>query len=267
MTDVLGYARTSPGTNEEGTSLPGQKQDIRDFCDERDWNLLYIFEDEDVSGRKTPPQEREGFSEMLGWLSERSNIDKIVVREKKRVARDTKVLMTLDMFWDTQVGREIDIYSVVQDGPIGVNEYGDSDDPMEKMMGELFQYMKNMMSELEAAMTAQNTRESLRRKKERGEPVGSIPWGLTTDKQKHGEDQATEYLPDDEDEDHFRTAIQIINDFEDRGKDPHEDSAAPVGRKYGMDHSNLTVGVRNIWDKRELYRQVAEDHRPDLTVL
>jgi DNA invertase Pin-like site-specific DNA recombinase len=268
MDRVVGYARTSPGTNDEGTSLPGQKKDVEDYCDENGWDLAEIFSDEDVSGRKVPPQERDGFSDLLGVLNENDGIDTIVTRKKSRISRDTKTLMTLDMFFEMQVGRDIKIWSVEADGPIGQSDVDEDADPMDKMMYEMMEYMKNMLKELEAAMTAQSTRESLRRKKSRGEPVGSTPYGLTTDKQKFDHVQeATEYLPDDEDDDHFKTCVQIINDFVQRDTDPYEGAASPVGREYGMDHTNLTEGVRNVWEKRDMFKEIAEKHRDDLTVL
>ena len=268
MKSVLGYARTSPGTNDEGTSLPGQKKDIEDYCDEKDWDLIKIYQDEDVSGRKVPPQERDGFSELLGYLNDNKNIDTIVTRKKSRISREAKTLMTLDMFFEMNVGKEIDIYSVEVDGKIGQSEMANSDDPMEAMMGEMFEYMKNMLQELEAAMTAQSTRESLRRKKKRGEPVGSTPYGLTTDKQKYEDiDEATEYLPNDESTDHFKICIQIINHFNHENTNPYDGPAGPVGEEYKIEHSNPTVGVRNIWDKRDLYVSIAKEHRPELTIL
>jgi len=264
--EVVGYYRTSPGTNDEGTSLPGQRDDVRDFCEEKSWDLVDEFEDEDVSGRKVPPQDRDGFSELLGLLSDRPSIEAIVCRKKDRISRSAKVLMTLDMFFEIQIGRDIEIYFASGDERLG--DDSEPDDPMDALMMEMTSYLKNMLSELEAVMTAQSTQEALRRKKKRDEPVGSTPYGLVTDKEKfENRDRATEYRPDDRDIDHFRICVQILNDFESRDTDPWDSPAGPVGDEYGMDHSNPTVGVRNLWERRDLYREVAERHRPDLPVL
>lgn len=111
-------------------------------------------------------------------------------------------------------------------------------------------------------------KETLEAKKKRGEPVGRPPFGLTTDKQKHDADEAREYLPKDEKQDDFKTAIRILNEYAYIDAEPGDEDAPPpgtIGREYGL--ASPTDTVRAIWDKRRLYKKVAEKHRDDLAIL
>ena len=64
MTRAVGYIRVStPLQAKEGESLETQKKQIRSFCDQKDWELTYIYADEGVSGAKA--EHRTQFQQML----------------------------------------------------------------------------------------------------------------------------------------------------------------------------------------------------------
>lgn len=120
----------------------------------------------------------------------------------------------------------------------------------------------------ESSSRGESVRETLQAKRKRGEPIGRPPFGLTTDKIKHGTDEATEYLPKDEKQDDFKTAIQILNEYAYIGGGPGDDDTPPpgtIGKEYGL--ASPTDTVRSIWEKRRLYKKVAKKHRPELSLL
>lgn len=278
-TRLLGYARTSPGTNEDGTSLKGQSRDINDYTDKNDYELVTpksnhtdtdkdqyteVYCDEDISGRKTKPWSRDGFQSLIMHFRDDESIDGIVIRRQDRISRETQVRMSMAPLLEAHMGKDVELHITQEDGRISDSEV-DSDDPTESMMQTFMNAFRSMMKEYEAKMAAANTKSALQQKIKRGEPVGTLCYGLTTNKKKFDENQATEWLPDDDDVDKFKQGVNVIDDFASRDTTPYDSTAASVGRECDLDVSNYTVTVRNIWDYREIFHQVTQDHRPDLT--
>lgn len=283
---VLGYGRTSPGTNDEGTSLPGQRQDVEQLCEDQGFELVGWYEDEDVSGRKTKPHEREGFNELIAHVRQDDEIEAIVVRRKDRISREASVQMSIDIILEMHMGRALDIW-LAQDGVrLGDEEEEGDMDPVERITHEITDMIRMYMKELEAAQSAMNTKRRLESKKRDGEPVGHNHRGLITNKLAYGENEAKHYVPDfeitdrqlenwreeypnKEWEEEFWDVIKVLLTFEFSDTDPYENYVKPtaggVGRRMGWDGergTSATKAVRNVWDARDLYYEVVD--REDL---
>lgn len=263
MTKAIGYCRTSPGTNDEGTSLDGQRRDVRTYCEENNIELVEIYEDEDVSGRKTKPWERDGGLAMMEQLTEDEEIDIIVARNKKRLSRQTNVQMSLGLLMKSHIGREVEIHTVVEGGPVGTGDFTESDDPMAAVQAQVIEMVESLLSEFEAAKTAADTRTALRDKQKRDEPVGRPTWGLTTNKDKYeDQDTATHFLPGDR----FGDALEILATIEETGIDPLENGQDPSPHSIGKEYGVQTRTVRNIYRNRWKYKQAAEEDGTNWTV-
>jgi site-specific DNA recombinase len=60
---AVGYIRVSTAAQaEKGESLDTQKRQIEDYCQQKGWTLIQIYEDAGVSGSKA--EGRPGFIEM-----------------------------------------------------------------------------------------------------------------------------------------------------------------------------------------------------------
>ena len=268
----VAYRRTSPGTNDEGTSLPGQRDKIESWADENDHELIDMFTDEGVSGQKTSPLERDGFFEAKEMLLRHPEAEFIVAKTKDRYGRQMRDLFSLRVLLNElhreRHGDEGDIQVLtVEDGILDYRiERGPDSDPIEQIMDFMKEMMVVFMSSYEAAQTSKKTSSSLQEKKDRSEPVGRPPFGLTTDKSKRGTDRATMYLPKDTEEDKFATAIRVLSEFDEKAGETPQTDSGPSAWRAGKDHgiSSPSKTVKSIWDKRELYREVAEEHREDL---
>lgn len=268
MDRAVAYLRTSPGTNDDGTSIPGQRRDIQGWADEHDVDIVAWFEDEGVSGQKTAPLERDGFAELKEFVF-RENVQTIVARRTHRFGRQVKDLMALrelfrwlyeERFREQQTFRFVDVEGDDLDYEIDRDSDTDPVEQFSEMIPELFSVLLGTMK---AAETSRDTSTALQGKKSRDEPVGRPPFGLTTDKAKRDDqDTATEYLPGDR----FETAIAVLSEFDEAvGRTPDTDdgpSAWAAGRDHGVSSPSKTV--KSMWERRDLYRRVAQDHRPDL---
>lgn len=82
MIEAAGYTRLS----QDGMSIPEQKEKIRSYCDDRDFELREIFDDgKRASGYET--DERPEYRE-LRQLVKDEQIDAVVVRDTGRIGRD-----------------------------------------------------------------------------------------------------------------------------------------------------------------------------------
>jgi site-specific DNA recombinase len=72
--NVVGYIRVSTqGQAKGGYSLKYQEDEIKVYCKENRWNLIYIFRNEGIGGTKLNEEaleiDRVGLQEMLAHLS------------------------------------------------------------------------------------------------------------------------------------------------------------------------------------------------------
>lgn len=261
----ISYLRTSPGTNRGGTSIPGQRDAIESWADERDHEIVEEFVDEGISGRKISPLDRPGFEDAKEFLLRDPQIDFIVAKTKDRFGRQMKDLISLREILrrvhEERHGDEriIEVLTTTGDDlDYSIDDESD-EDAVEQIVDYMGDIMKTFMVSYEAAQTSRKTQNSLEEKKRRDEPTGRPPFGLTTDKAKRGTDRATEYLPRDG---KFETAILVLNEFDEiDGITPETDegiTAYAAGKKHGVSSPSKTV--RSIWERRDLYERIASEH-------
>lgn len=267
----IGYRRSSPGTNDDGTSLPGQTDALETWAQENDHEIVEVFTDEDVSGQKTSPLDRDGFTAAKEVLLE-EDLDFIVAKTKDRYGRQMRDLFSLRVLlnelYEERTGTpgEIGVLTV-SDGELDYRIERSADtDPLEQIMDFMKEMMVVFMSSYEAAQTAKKTQDSLQEKRRRDEPIGRQPWGITTDKTFYEEQQeSTERLPSE----NFRDALAILNRQAQEDNSGEFELASGLwteGKERGLGSPSDTIP--RMWENREVYRWTLENARdnPDFDV-
>lgn len=178
---AVGYARVSTTSESQETSIPNQKERIKFYCDSRNWKLMKVFEDEGVSGKNT---EREGFSRLKDYLNSHE-MDSIIVTNLDRFSRDPRDVIS-EIDWLNN--RNIDFVSIDQSIDTSTTT------------GEMVMVLISYLNRMEREKTVEKINHSLKRKKERGEPLGRPPFGL-----KYSEDK-TCFVPNRD----FQTALRAL---------------------------------------------------------
>lgn len=82
MTEAVGYTRLS----QDGVSIPKQKEKIKSYCEQHDFNLTQIYDDgKQASGYET--DERPEYRKLRERVRE-NEVDAVVVRDTGRIGRD-----------------------------------------------------------------------------------------------------------------------------------------------------------------------------------
>jgi site-specific DNA recombinase len=176
---AFGYVRLSK-EDRDSTSPQRQRERIERLCRERGWELVEIFEDIDVSafnGKRRP-----GFDRMMRRLPEAGAI---VFWRLDRLSRS--VLDFSKLLDDTQ---RAGIQLVSTDQPIDTSS----------AMGTAFVQMTAVFAQLEAGTLSERSRQMMAYKREKGEPVGRVPFGW----RREGKD----YIPDPEQQAVLREAAK-----------------------------------------------------------
>ncbi len=110
MIQVAAYIRVSTDgqCGEDKFGLEAQKQQIIDFCNEKDWLVTQWFTDEGESGAK----ERPGFDEIIYGGVENPPFQYVVVAKSDRVARDIQIYYYYKMMLRK---KGIELVSVAED--------------------------------------------------------------------------------------------------------------------------------------------------------
>lgn len=217
---AVGYVRLS----EQGKSIPAQRSLIREYCESRGFDLIEIYDDGQRSSGYS--EEREQYQAMLARLEE-GDVGHVVVRDRARLARDSKDRLRLlldldDMGVDVHVaetGEVIDLdeaYSLTRE-----SAQADADDR-------------------EKRKEAERGRREIERRQEQDLPVGAPPFGLEYS------DAGDELLPSE----NYDVAINILERRE------AGESSRSIARDDGVPVSKDTV--RRIEDRAELYRECAQ---------
>lgn len=264
MTDAVAYYRTSPGTNEDGTSIPGQKQDVDDYASEHNIKIVEEFEDEGVSGQKTAPLERQGFYRLKEYVLN-EDVNLILVRRTHRIGRQVKDVIGIqdtlrwlheERFRTTQEYEIRDVTGKTLDYEI---DRTDEANPVEQFSEMLPDFFNLLVGSMKAAQTSADTQAALQNKKERDQPVGRNPFGLTTDKQVFvDQETATMYLPGEE----WDSAMWVIKTYLDASAGPDSDespSAWSTGKDLGF--SSPSKKVKRIWESFDKYHRAYENLR------
>ncbi len=158
---AVGYIRVSTEEQaREGISLDNQEARIKAYCESQDWELVKVFSDEGLSGKD---MKREGLRKLLSFLkADRVNV--VVVYKTDRLTRKQRHLYQL--LEDTFEKKGVGFKSVTE--PFDTTT----------AMGKGFLGMLGVFAQLEGDLISERTRDSLRRKIELGEYLGSPPLGF-----------------------------------------------------------------------------------------
>lgn len=120
MIKVYGYIRKSPDEKEKTmVSLENQKNLIIKTCKEKDWDLVEVFSDKDITGSD---RYRKGFIEMMSKIFN-NNVEIIVVKDQDRFCRDSSFFK--DTLQDLDV-RNKRVYSIMKNGFLSHEDLGDN---------------------------------------------------------------------------------------------------------------------------------------------
>jgi DNA invertase Pin-like site-specific DNA recombinase len=156
MKTAFGYVRLSKW-DASTTSPQRQRQAITRLCKDRGWKLLEVFEDIDVSAYNG--NHRPQFERMMNRLGE---VDAIVFWTLDRLSRSTVQSGQI-----AQACKAANVDLVATDMPIDTTTAG----------GKFIYDILSAKGEFESATTSERSRSMVAFKRERGEPLGKVPYG------------------------------------------------------------------------------------------
>lgn len=115
---VVGYVRVSTVEQAvEGYSLPAQRQQIKEYCGNKGYELVKIYADEGISGKSI--SKRPAIKELLKD-AKNLQFDEVVVWKNSRLARNTRELLEiLDIFDRNNINFVSLSEGISRDNPIG----------------------------------------------------------------------------------------------------------------------------------------------------
>lgn len=251
---VVLYKRLSPtGESKEQIEekFAEQERKGRDHCREAGKEIVSVFEDKLVSGRKKEPMEREGFWDMMQYIAE-NPIDEIVVSKKNRLTRIAVIGVDLPQYI-AAVQKALsgkywkpDIYAV-EEGEY-VKELVDLD---EASAGDLFGEFANFHGDQDSAHSdARSTQLTITNRQAEYRPTGKSPAAINSNRVVLGEEKSYYYLPEDDRE--FERAIGILNTLaHSNGMSNYE-----IGKEHGFkDNPGIKTDAieRNAWKFYQAY--------------
>lgn len=215
---AVGYARVSTTSESQETSIPTQRDRIKSYCDSKDWSFEKFCQDQGSSGKDV---ERPGFNSLKRFLR-KQEVDALIVTNLDRFSRNPKdVISEIDWL------NEIDVDFVSIDQSIDTST----------TTGEMVMVLISYLNRMEREKTVEKIKKSLKRKKEKGEPLGRPPFGL-----RYSDDKSS-FLPDQ----NFHRALKAIK-LRERGQ-----SLQQIRNKTGIPTST----VSRLTDRKELYRSLS----------
>jgi DNA invertase Pin-like site-specific DNA recombinase len=157
MSKVVGYVRVS--TSEQDLSVEAQRDALRNWCASNGLALAAMYEDVGTSG-SAPIEKRPGLRAALEALEEG---DTLLVLRRDRLARSVVTAATADAL-ATKAGATIRT----------VHEGCDEESTPETM---LMNCILDAFAQYERALIRMRIKSAMNRKRERGEVLGSIPYG------------------------------------------------------------------------------------------
>ena len=140
-------------------SLDMQEDRCRDYARSRDIEVVRVICDDGVSGFKT--MQRKGFVELLTEVKQ-GGIDAVIVYNLSRFSRNTEATLTTIREFDRQGVRLMSVTDSLDTGTA---------------VGKLFLTMTAAFNQYERDITGERVKDALRRKKDKGEALGSVPYG------------------------------------------------------------------------------------------
>jgi len=222
---AIGYVRVSTQEQaREGISLEAQEKRITNYCNYKGYELVEVVKDEGISGGKN--REREGFVNILNRI-EQNGCDAIVLYSLERISRDMLTLLCLERLLN-----EYDVELHTVEGEI------DTSTPD----GYMSFAMRAFLGEMERRQVKYRTKKAMEYKKEKGEVVGSIPYGF----RRKGKD----LIPVEKEQD----VVRIVNRLYKQGK-----GIAAIARKL----TKLDYKTRRSKEFSALQvRRIIRDYQP-----
>lgn len=217
---ALGYTRLSQTSD---TSIPDQKEEIRNLAEQEGFNLVHIYDDGERSSGFD--NERPQYVEMVAHTDE-EDVDAIIVRDTDRLSRDKKERVMLLFELES---KDIDVWTTDSNQPV------DFDDDEGFLLEVLRAYFDDVFKRREI----EKAKRKIRQRIENGYYHGRPPFGLQFD----GENE--QLIPDGEE---FETAVDVIEVRDD-------------GQTYAEITESVDIGqgtVYRIVERRELYERHLE---------
>lgn len=145
------YIRVSTQEQMENNSHIKQEEQLKHYCQERNWDNLIFYRDIAESGQKL---DRDEYQDMMNNLE---NIDRLVVRELSRLGRD---LMTILKDIEELDDKNVEF--------ISIKEGFDTS----SAMGEAMFKIVGVINELQANLARERTLEHIERQRQKGEHIG-----------------------------------------------------------------------------------------------
>ncbi|MFW6121717.1 MAG: recombinase family protein [Petrotogales bacterium] len=184
MIKAVGYCRVSTKNKGQESSLPNQKEMIKEHAQKQGYEYVKTFSEKITSKKK--PLERPQFKELLSY-SLNKEIDKVIVKHRDRLVRDpAHLFITKDQLQNE--GIELEAVK--------------GDLSFDKTEEEMFTMIKSYMDKMEREKINAKIKATYDRKKKRGDHMGTPPTGMTYNKKK------TQFIPG-EDFDKVEEAFEL----------------------------------------------------------
>lgn len=253
---VVAYGRVG-----ERVEVPlGKQRDMcKEWADEEGHEWVGWWEDEEQGD--TDPNSRDGWVCLLRSMM-RNKADAILVSDWTRVSTDPAHVASMSAVSQMTLGKDVDLWT--PDGPVDFNntEYEEVQRAMD--------VLSESVEEWRSTNHSVKTKESINKTIKHTGPyaIGKTPHGVIRDKKKFTErSQTYEVVPDDREEDHFREAVEVLNEFAYQETTPYHLDKDPTPSKMASEFDLRRSTIKAIWKHRETYRELAEKFRPELTVL
>lgn len=256
----VGYGRVSPGADE--IPLSTQKHACQRFCEQNKHAFVRWWEDE-CEGTKQL-LDRENFPEVVRHVAN-NEIDGILVWDHKKLSTDPAISAGVKPLFQMAINEEIEVYT--PEGPV---DFTESPEQETEMVGDAMKTLSATVGKWQTQVNKFRIREAAQEKLEKGEmeAISKPPFGIETDKQRfENRDEVYEYYPDDREEDNFKTAIKILNEFGHNDTSPWDTGVDPTLTAIAKKYDVSRYIVKSVWKNQETHRRVAEEHRPELTIL
>lgn len=258
---VVAYGRVEEGVAE--VPLKTQEHTCRHFCEQENHSFERWFTDE--CSAEDPLLDRNGVTKLFQHLVFNEDIEAILTYDWKRLSTDPVMVGGLQPVLDMGFDRDIEL--LTPEGEIDLTQHPD---PQNALVGRVMDTTTEMMGKWQRKLRSIRVRESLNELLDHDD-FGPVipPYGIETDKQRYeNRKRVREYLPDDAgDTDHFKAAIQILNEYGYNDTSPHDTKIEPtpnqIRKKYGVSTSKQ----KTMWKYQKTYKEIADKHRSDVTIL
>jgi len=158
---AIGYVRVSTEEQaREGISLEAQEDKIEKYADLHNLELVEVISDEGKSGKDL---NREGIQKVITLCKDRS-VDHLIVYKMDRLTR--RLLDLLTLIAEVFKPNKVQFHSITEKIDTATAQ------------GKFFLAIMGAMAQMERDLVSERTKEALRYKIGKGEPVGSPPLGF-----------------------------------------------------------------------------------------